>query len=62
MLTLLPGYVGPGASLGVIGALIALAISILVSLGVVLLWPVRALRRKMAAKRAEKEQPASEQP
>lgn len=41
------GYVGPGAGMGALGALLGLLVSVLLALGVLLLWPVRLLLRKM---------------
>jgi len=40
------GYVGPGAGMGALGALFGLIVSVLLALGVLLLWPVRMLLRK----------------
>lgn len=45
--TALLGYVGPGAGMGALGAVIALIISVVVALGVLLFWPIRLLMRKM---------------
>jgi len=46
MISQLLAYVGPGAGLGALGALIGLVASILVALGVVLFWPIRMLLKK----------------
>ena len=44
-------YVGPGAGLTLIGSLIGLLIAILTALGIILFWPVRALIRRIRAKK-----------
>ncbi len=44
---LLLGYVGPGAGLGLIGALVGLILAVTSALGFVLLWPLRRLLRKL---------------
>ena len=41
------GYIGPGAGLGMIGALIGLALAVISALAFVVLWPLRMLRRKL---------------
>ena len=41
------GYIGPGAGLGMIGALIGLALAVIGALAFVLLWPLRMIRRKL---------------
>ena len=43
-------YIGPGAGVGAIGALIGLLVGIFTALGVVLMWPIKMLIRKMKAK------------
>jgi hypothetical protein len=40
------GYVGPGAGLGMIGALVGLALAVLSALAFVVFWPLRMLLRK----------------
>ena len=40
------GYIGPGAGLGLLGALVGLGLAVMSALGFVLLWPLRALLRK----------------
>lgn len=35
-------YIGPGAGLGALGAVIGLLVGVLIAVGVVLLWPIRA--------------------
>ncbi|REK19380.1 MAG: hypothetical protein DWQ37_00845 [Planctomycetota bacterium] len=40
------GYIGPGAGLGLIGALVGLFLAVLRALGFVVFWPVRRLLRK----------------
>jgi membrane protein implicated in regulation of membrane protease activity len=39
-------YVGPGAGLTLLGALWGLVVAVVVSLGFVLLWPIRRLMRR----------------
>ncbi len=39
-------YVGPGAGLTMIGAIVGILVAILASIGVLLAWPIRALLRK----------------
>jgi hypothetical protein len=39
-------YVGPGAGLTLLGALWGLIVAVVVSLGFVLLWPIRRLMRR----------------
>jgi hypothetical protein len=41
------GYIGPGAGLGMISALIGLALAVISALAFVLVWPLRVLRRKL---------------
>jgi membrane protein implicated in regulation of membrane protease activity len=50
-------YVGPGAGLTLLGALWGLVLAIVVSIGFVLLWPLRRLmrRRKQASPAAHQE-------
>jgi Na+/melibiose symporter-like transporter len=43
-------YVGPGAGIGIIGALLAIGGIIVVTLVGLVLWPLRLLRRRMHAK------------
>ncbi|MEC9376314.1 MAG: hypothetical protein VYA80_08110 [Pseudomonadota bacterium] len=47
-------YVGPGAGIGLVGALGGLALIVLISIGVILILPIRMLLRKKKA-REEKE-------
>ncbi|MCX7718028.1 MAG: hypothetical protein N2111_06445 [Candidatus Sumerlaeaceae bacterium] len=55
------GYVGPGAGMGALGALLGLLVSALLALGILLLWPVRLLLRKMGVlKPPEPQQPKPE--
>lgn len=49
ILASLPAYVGPGAGLGLLGALLAVAGALFAALFFVALWPVRMLLRKMKA-------------
>ena len=39
-------YVGPGAGLTLLGALWGLVVAVVVSLGFVLLWPIRRMMRR----------------
>ena len=50
------GYIGPGAGLGLIGALVGLFLAVASALGFVILWPLRAMLRKRNAKHSA-EQP-----
>jgi hypothetical protein len=43
------GYIGPGAGLGLIGALVSLLASIGFALLMVVAWPIRAALKKRAA-------------
>jgi hypothetical protein len=43
----LVAYIGPGPGLGMIGALIGLVVTVITAIGAVLLWPLRALLKKM---------------
>ena len=43
-------YIGPGAGLGLLGALIGLVLAVGSALGFVILWPLRALLRKRKQK------------
>ncbi len=40
------GYIGPGAGMGLLGALIGLAVAVGSALSFVLLWPLRKLLRR----------------
>lgn len=40
-------YVGPGAGLGALGALLAVIASVLIAIGIVLYWPFRLLIRRL---------------
>jgi hypothetical protein len=40
------GYIGPGAGLGLLGALVGLFLAVGSALGFVCFWPLRALLRK----------------
>jgi len=55
MLTALLAYVGPGAGMGAIGAIIALVGSILISIGVVVAYPIRKMMKSRKAASAEGE-------
>lgn len=45
-------YVGPGAGITMIGALVGVIIAIVGALGALLFWPIRALVRSRRAQRA----------
>jgi membrane protein implicated in regulation of membrane protease activity len=60
-------YVGPGAGLTLLGALWGLVLAIVVSIGFVLLWPLRRLMRRrrqssLASDQAMEEDPAHSMP
>ncbi len=42
-------YVGPGAGLGALGALVAVVISVLMAIAILLYWPFRVLIRRLRA-------------
>jgi hypothetical protein len=46
LLLVVTAYIGPGAGLGLIGALIAVVSAVMAALFFVVLWPVRMLLRK----------------
>ena len=46
------GYVGPGAGLSALGALWALIASIGIAVGAILIWPIRAVIRKIRGPKA----------
>jgi hypothetical protein len=49
-------YVGPGAGIGVVGALWGLIVGVVMAVGVILFWPIRMMIRKAkAGKKAGKE-------
>jgi type VI protein secretion system component VasK len=53
-------YVGPGAGISLIGALVGLVAAVFTALGVVLSWPIRKiLKRSRAAKQANEDTPAA---
>ena len=45
-------YVGPGAGIGVLGALWGLIIGVVMAVGVILFWPIRMMIRKAKANKA----------
>jgi len=55
-------YVGPGVGLGMFGALIGLVAGIVMSIGIIFLWPVRALIRKLRGKPGPEESGATAPP
>jgi type VI protein secretion system component VasK len=42
-------YIGPGAGIGALGAVVGLIVAVVAALGVVLLWPLRAAMRRARA-------------
>lgn len=40
------GYIGPGAGLGLIGALVSLLVSVGFALAMIVAWPIRAALKK----------------
>ena len=59
----LPAYIGPGAGLSLIGALIGLIASIAFSLFMIVAYPLRMLMKKQAsASQAESQQAAESTP
>ena len=52
-------YVGPGAGLGAIGAFIGLVATVLLTVGLLIVWPVRRLLRRARGKPAA-QAPASD--
>jgi hypothetical protein len=44
-------YIGPGAGLGLMGALVSLLVSVGLALLMVLAWPMRAAFKKIKAKK-----------
>lgn len=47
-------YVGPGAGITLLGALGAVLLAILLAIGGLLVWPIRAMRRRRRAQSSEK--------
>ena len=46
-------YIGPGAGLGAIGAVVGLLGALLLAIGVVVIWPIRRMVRKARAGAAQ---------
>jgi hypothetical protein len=46
-------YIGPGAGITMLGALWGVIMAVVIALGAVVWWPVRALRRKITRRRAD---------
>ena len=42
-------YVGPGAGIGLVGALGGLIIAVVIAVAILLIWPIRMLLRKKKA-------------
>lgn len=57
--TLASAYVGPGAGISLLGALWGLLLGVFVAIGVILFWPIRAMMRKMKAKKAAETDPGA---
>jgi len=57
------GYVGPGVGLSLVGSLLGLLLAVLVSVGAILLWPLRNFlrRRKIRHEQAVAEIPVGEE-
>lgn len=49
------GYIGPGAGLGLLGALIGLLLAVAGALFFVVLWPVRILLRRAKGSAAQEQ-------
>ena len=48
-------YVGPGAGLTFIGALVGMVVAIVLAIGAILFWPVRFLIKKIKKKQLQKQ-------
>jgi hypothetical protein len=46
LLNVLVAYIGPGAGLGLVGALIAVVSAVMAAMFFVVLWPIRMMLRK----------------
>ena len=46
-------YVGPGAGVSLFGAAIGLVIAVFSALGVIVMWPIRVLAKKLRRVRSE---------
>ncbi|HEX6984858.1 MAG TPA: hypothetical protein VF170_05750 [Planctomycetaceae bacterium] len=57
LFSILTAYVGPGAGLGLIGALLAVAGAVFAALFFVVLWPVRMVLRKARARVGDAHRP-----
>ena len=55
-------YVGPGAGLTLLGALWGLVVAVVVSLGFILLWPLRRLMRRNKQVRTASNETADDDP
>lgn len=49
------GYIGPGAGLGLLGALIGLFLAVASAVGFIVLWPLRALFRRRKQNQAARQ-------
>lgn len=44
-------YVGPGAGIGMLGALWGLIVGVVMAIGVILFWPIRMMMRRAKARK-----------
>lgn len=62
LIILLPGtllaYVGPGAGISLIGAIGAVLAAIFFAIAGIVLWPIRAMRKKKKLKEAQEQEQA----
>lgn len=49
------GYIGPGAGIGMLGALLGVLLAVGGALAMALAWPLRMLVKKLSAKKAPAE-------
>lgn len=55
-------YVGPGAGLGMLGALMALVAGIVLAVGMTLLHPIKLLLKRMRGKNSDDEKATDKEP
>jgi uncharacterized oligopeptide transporter (OPT) family protein len=55
-------YIGPGAGLGALGALVGLLVGVVMAVAIVLYWPVRVLIRRLKRKPAAQQDGADQAP
>lgn len=53
------GYIGPGAGMGLLGALGGLLLAVASALGFILLWPIRKLMRRLRQANSESDATAT---